>query len=483
MQKLYDRIYWENDQAPALNDTNLNAMSKAIDDIDNRVVSIAPETLMQDITQLREDIAEVEADITEAERQVVLAQGYATNAANSAQAAASSAQIAEGQVELAQGHATNAANSAQEAAQAAAASAQEAAELVREATQEAAQAAAGSAQAAAASAQEAAEIVDLNWSRVTNKPFSTIGSNLSVDEQGRLNATAPTADDMVLTGYEIADNYTPIGATDTVNEAFAKLEAKPDKVGSTLIFVLADARLTPGLGIRVENYDTNESYVHEITSDDVTAGVVKFDVKSIGTWVGKYQIYPHPATIDMVQVTFYGTYTLFGSRANDSDKNLMANNLPFRFGYDAATQKYGYILPDGEGGADTVHPFSSLSVETILWEQEFVFAQGFPEQDVTLNDDFHNYQLIRFDFIAGSQADVTQATAYGSIFVYPSELDVFINNPVGNYSARYFLSPRFRAQTSSKERPFYKKSNTSIHFGISVDSITVAIPLRIVGIG
>ena len=40
MNKLYERQYWNNNTNPALNDTNLNAMSKAIDDIDNRVIEI-----------------------------------------------------------------------------------------------------------------------------------------------------------------------------------------------------------------------------------------------------------------------------------------------------------------------------------------------------------------------------------------------------------------------------------------------------------
>ena len=37
---------------------------------------------------------------------------------------------------------------------------------------------------------------------------------------------------------------------------------------------------------------------------------------------------------------------------------LSANNVPFRFGYDSNTGKYGYIL--NEGGADTVIPFKTI---------------------------------------------------------------------------------------------------------------------------
>lgn len=34
-----------------------------------------------------------------------------------------------------------------------------------------------------------------------------------------------------------------------------------------------------------------------------------------------------------------------------------SNNMPFRFGYDSTTQKYGYITESG--GADTFNPFNS----------------------------------------------------------------------------------------------------------------------------
>lgn len=40
MEKLYDLIIWHNNTTPALNEDNLNAMSEAIDNIDDRVVSL-----------------------------------------------------------------------------------------------------------------------------------------------------------------------------------------------------------------------------------------------------------------------------------------------------------------------------------------------------------------------------------------------------------------------------------------------------------
>ena len=40
LPKLFQRIFWHNNTDPAINETNLNAISKAIDDIDDRVIQI-----------------------------------------------------------------------------------------------------------------------------------------------------------------------------------------------------------------------------------------------------------------------------------------------------------------------------------------------------------------------------------------------------------------------------------------------------------
>lgn len=45
MIKLFERIFWHNDTTPAINEDNLNAMSKAIDDIDDRVIELAADVL------------------------------------------------------------------------------------------------------------------------------------------------------------------------------------------------------------------------------------------------------------------------------------------------------------------------------------------------------------------------------------------------------------------------------------------------------
>jgi hypothetical protein len=41
MNKLYDLITWHNNTTPSINETNLNAMSEAINNIDDRVINIA----------------------------------------------------------------------------------------------------------------------------------------------------------------------------------------------------------------------------------------------------------------------------------------------------------------------------------------------------------------------------------------------------------------------------------------------------------
>jgi len=66
MEKLYDRIDWNNNTTPALNETNLNAMSKAVDDIDDRVIEIAG-TVMETVPQVQEDLAEAQELLEDAE--------------------------------------------------------------------------------------------------------------------------------------------------------------------------------------------------------------------------------------------------------------------------------------------------------------------------------------------------------------------------------------------------------------------------------
>lgn len=45
LPKLFDRITWHNNTTPAINEDNLNAMSKAIDDIDDRVIVLGDDVI------------------------------------------------------------------------------------------------------------------------------------------------------------------------------------------------------------------------------------------------------------------------------------------------------------------------------------------------------------------------------------------------------------------------------------------------------
>lgn len=95
MEKLYDRIYWYNNTTPALNASNLNSMSKAIDDIDNRVIQIADEVVddIADIHQWHDDAYQYK---NEAYQSAQNASGYATQASNYATQAGTSATSADG---------------------------------------------------------------------------------------------------------------------------------------------------------------------------------------------------------------------------------------------------------------------------------------------------------------------------------------------------------------------------------------------------
>ena len=90
MNKLYDRIIWYNNTTPALNQSNLNDMSKAIDDIDDRVIAMYGE-----VTEI---VADVNLAAQAAQQAAEDAQGYAA----AAQEAAESAQGAEAYAERAE---------------------------------------------------------------------------------------------------------------------------------------------------------------------------------------------------------------------------------------------------------------------------------------------------------------------------------------------------------------------------------------------
>lgn len=68
MNKAYDRIYFHNGTTPALNESNLNAMSKGIDDIDTRVVELAG-NILETIPQIQAYLEQAQ-DLEEALEQL-----------------------------------------------------------------------------------------------------------------------------------------------------------------------------------------------------------------------------------------------------------------------------------------------------------------------------------------------------------------------------------------------------------------------------
>ena len=66
LTKLYERIIWANGTSPALNDTNLNKMSKGLDDLDDRVIALAG-TIMETVPEVQEDLAEAQALVNQME--------------------------------------------------------------------------------------------------------------------------------------------------------------------------------------------------------------------------------------------------------------------------------------------------------------------------------------------------------------------------------------------------------------------------------
>lgn len=62
--KLFDRIFWHNNTTPAINEDNLNAMSKALDDIDDRVIELAGD-ILEVIPQIQTYLDQAE-DLVEA---------------------------------------------------------------------------------------------------------------------------------------------------------------------------------------------------------------------------------------------------------------------------------------------------------------------------------------------------------------------------------------------------------------------------------
>ena len=79
LPKLYELITWVNGTTPALNEDNLNAMSQALDDIDDRVIDLAG-TIMEDVPQIQEDMAILGPAVESIDENVARAEAAADSA-------------------------------------------------------------------------------------------------------------------------------------------------------------------------------------------------------------------------------------------------------------------------------------------------------------------------------------------------------------------------------------------------------------------
>ena len=77
MIKLYDRINWNNNAEPAINETNLNRMDKALNDIDNRVIDIA-DLIVTVVPQVQELLDEAEQLVDDCTEQAQNSEAWAT---------------------------------------------------------------------------------------------------------------------------------------------------------------------------------------------------------------------------------------------------------------------------------------------------------------------------------------------------------------------------------------------------------------------
>ncbi len=59
LPKLFERILWHNNTTPAINEDNLNAMSKGLSDVDDRVIELAG-TIMEDVPVIQEYLSQAE---------------------------------------------------------------------------------------------------------------------------------------------------------------------------------------------------------------------------------------------------------------------------------------------------------------------------------------------------------------------------------------------------------------------------------------
>lgn len=79
LPKLFQRIFWHNNTTPAINEDNLNAMSKGLDDVDDRLIELAG-TIMEDVPVIQHDLEILEPAIENIDANVTRAETAADNA-------------------------------------------------------------------------------------------------------------------------------------------------------------------------------------------------------------------------------------------------------------------------------------------------------------------------------------------------------------------------------------------------------------------
>lgn len=95
LPKLFQRIFWHNNTTPALAEDNLNAMSKGLSDVDDRLISLAG-TIQEDVVEIQEDMEILNAALETIDDSVASAQGSASTASAKAIIASNKALVAEG---------------------------------------------------------------------------------------------------------------------------------------------------------------------------------------------------------------------------------------------------------------------------------------------------------------------------------------------------------------------------------------------------
>lgn len=84
LPKLFQRIFWHNNTNPAINETNLNAISKGLSDVDDRVISLAS-TIMEEVPAIIDGLDNLDDAVASAQNAATSASESVGMAQNNAQ--------------------------------------------------------------------------------------------------------------------------------------------------------------------------------------------------------------------------------------------------------------------------------------------------------------------------------------------------------------------------------------------------------------